>query len=207
MSIEEVDRAIDLSFPQLEGWCTVDKAKRIARLVAESGPDPNCVELGVFGGRGVIAMGLACKLALGGKGLVEGIDPYTAAASLEGTNEQANHDWWSKVDYSKILQNARDGITRAGLDAIVRLKIARSQDVVGDYADGTLDLLHQDSNHSEEVSCYELVVWTPKMKPKGWWVFDDTNWPTTKLAQKRLVADHHFTLVEDHETWVVFRAP
>jgi hypothetical protein len=209
MSIETVDRAIDESFKDLQGWCTPDKGKRMARLVADlgKGGPVHCVELGVFGGRGVIAMGLAIKHMLGGGGAVYGIDPFTAGAALEGTNEKANQDWWAKLDYEAILRGTREGIRKAGFDALITLVIARSQDVVGTYADKSIDLLHQDSNHSEEVSCYEVGSWTPKCKPGAYWVFDDTNWPSTKLAQKRLVEQHGFALVEQFDSWAIFRAP
>lgn len=202
--------AIDVAFghPALHGWCTPEKAKRMARLVATTNSRPPlCVELGVFGGRGVIAMGLAIKHVLGGVGTVHGIDPFMAAAALEGTNEKANQDWWAKVDYVTILKSAREWISRLGLDGIVQLVVKRSQDVVDDYEDRTIDVLHQDSNHSEEISCHEVATWTPKMRPGGIWVFDDTNWPSTKLAQSRLVTVHGFALLEQHETWAVFQAP
>jgi len=208
MGIEQVDRLIDVTFPTLEGWCSEQKAKRMARLVADtpSSRPPLCVELGVFGGRGVIAMGLAVKHVLAGQGRVDGIDPYTAAASLEGTNDAANQAWWSQVDYQKIYSSAMKGILDLGLGEIVHLIVRRSQDMVGDYAKQSIDVLHQDSNHSEEVSCYEVATWTPRVRPGGYWVFDDINWPSTKKAQASLAA-HGYTLLETHDTWAVYRAP
>ena len=205
--IELVDRLINDALPKMEGWCTPEKARIMARLIAGVGPGCRAVELGVFGARALVAMGLAVKHCLGGVGTVDGIDPYSATASLEGTNDRANQEWWQKVDYGAILQGARAAITRLDLDAIVHLRIARSQDVVQTYDANSLDVLHQDSNHSEEVSCYEVASWTPKMKPGGVWVFDDTNWSSTKAAQERLMGYHGYTLVEQHDTWGVFRAP
>ena len=186
---------------------TPAKARRTARLVIASGPEPRCVELGVFGGRGVIAMGLAVKYGLGCRGTVEGIDPFSAAASLEGTQVAENADWWGKVDYPMILQSAREGIARLGLNEIVRLILERSQDVVDAYPEQSIDVLHHDSNHSEEISCYEVATWSPKMKPGGFWVFDDVDWDSTKLAQSRLIAHHGFALLESHKSWAVFQAP
>jgi hypothetical protein len=205
MSIEQVDRLIEASFHSLHGWMTAEKAKRVARLVVEAGPTPRCVELGVFGGRGVVAMGLTIKYGLTG-GTVTGIDPYTAGAALEGVNAKENAEWWSKVDYPAILKSARDGVMKLGLDSIVEFVLQRSQDVVAQYANGSLDLLHQDSNHSEETTTQEVATWTSKMKPGGFWVFDDTNWATTKLAQTHLVAKG-FVLREQYDTWAVYQAP
>ena len=210
-SLAIVDTAIDLLFPALHGWCPPEKAKRMARLVLEASSPLSCpvhaVELGVFGGRGVIAMGLAVRHGLGGKGTVLGIDPFSAAASLEGTNAKVDQEWWAKLDYAMILKSAREGIAKAGLEDVVKLEIARSQDVVGRVEDGSVDVLHQDSNHSQEISCYEVETWTAKMRSGGFWIFDDIDWPTTKVAQGRLVASHGFTLIESHEKWAVFQAP
>lgn len=205
--LDLVDRLIDHTFPTLHGWCTPEKAKRMARLVVDAGAGAQCVELGVFGGRGVIAMGLAVQHVWNGVGRVDGIDPFTKDAALEGTNGKANQDWWAALDYETILKSARDGLGKLGLNDVVRLVLARSQDVVGDYDDKSLSILHQDSNHSEEVSCYEVDTWTPKMKSRGFWVFDDTNWDSTKQAQENLITLHGFTKLEQHESWAVFRAP
>lgn len=210
-ALAAIDRAIDALFPNLHGWCTPEKARRMARLVLEILPDParpfSAVELGVFGGRGVIALGLAVVHGLGGRGSVVGVDPFSAAASLEGTNAKTDQDWWGALDYGSILKSAREGIAKAGVESVVQLEIARSQDVVGKWEDESVDVLHQDSNHSQEISCYEVETWTPKMRPGGFWVFDDVDWPTTKLAQARLVTHCGFTLVESHEKWAVFQAP
>lgn len=206
MNIERVDELIASSMP-VHGWMTPEKARRVARLVAAlPGRPVHCVELGVFGGRGVAAMALAILHCRQGEGTVDGIDPYTAGAALEGTNDEANRVWWSKLDYAEILRTARAAFDRLHVTSLIRMRIERSQDVVDDYADGTIDLLHQDSNHSQEVSTWEAENWTPKMKPGGIWVFDDTNWETTKAAQ-RLLESRGFARTEQFDTWAVFRAP
>jgi hypothetical protein len=206
-SLEIVDQILASPvFTSLHGWCSVEKARRVARLVAERGPCPRVVEVGVFGGRVVVAAALAIKHCLP-SGLVDGIDPFTASAALEGTQNSVDAAWWGKVDYPAILQSARAGISRLGLDPIVRLILQRSQDVVDTYADKSIDVFSHDGNHSVEVSCLEVASWAPKMKPGAWWVFDDTNWPSTKLAQTQLVEQQGFVLREDHESWAVFQAP
>lgn len=226
MGIDAVDRVLDDSnfrFSSIPGWCSLEKAKRMARFVVESAAPAHaptrsvtprdvtagvlCVELGVFGGRGVVAFGLAVKHCLGSRGLVHGIDPYTAGAALEGTNDPANVQWWSRVSYEDIRTSAHAAVAQFGLSDVVRLIRERSLDVVDDYAPGVIDILHQDANHSEETSCAEVDAWTPKMRPGGVWIFDDTDWPTTKRAQKKLVEEKGYALIEDHLTWAAFRAP
>lgn len=206
MGIERVDELIATGMP-VHGWMTPEKGRRLARLVAGlPHVAVRCVELGVFGGRGCAIMALAIKHCLGGAGDVIGIDPYTADAALEGTNAEENRVWWSKLNYAEILKSALEAFERLGVKEMINLRIARSQDVVNDYAPASIDLLHQDSNHSQEVSCWEVLAWSPKMRPGGIWVFDDTNWPSTRMAQN-LLEGAGFTRIEQHDTWAVFRAP
>jgi predicted O-methyltransferase YrrM len=189
----------------LPGWCTYDKGRRLMELVRDR-KAKLCVELGVFGARSLCAMALGLRDQ--GFGQAHGIDPFTKAAALEGDNDKANDDWWGKLDYEDILRRARQGIEQSGLSAFVQLKRVTSHVAVADYADGSIDVLHQDSNHSEAVSVQEVKSWMPKLAAEGLWVFDDVNWPTTAAAQA-LLESSGFKRIEDHRekdaAWAVFQ--
>lgn len=190
---------IESTLPGLPGWCTVEKGVRMSELARGA---TLCVELGVFGGRGLVA--LAAPLREQGFGQAHGIDPYTINAALEGVNDAANDEWWSNLDLGAIARTAQLGIEQSGLASWVRIIWERSQDVVDKYNDGSIDILHQDSNHSEEVTCAEVRLWASKIRQGGYWVFDDTDWPTTKRAQGRLL-ELGFIEVEDHVQWKVYQ--
>lgn len=196
MSVEEI---IDRELPKLPGWCTPEKGRRMAELARGASL---CVELGVFGGRALVAMALS--LAEQGFGLVDGIDPFTPGAALEGTNAKENDTWWSNLDYEAVAYAAQAGLCRLGLYRHSRLVRMRSSEVVGYYDDETVDVLHLDANHSEETSCEDVALWAPKIRPGGYWIFDDTDWVSTRKAQRELMA-LGFDRIEDHETWVVFQ--
>ena len=91
-----------------------------------------------------------------------------------------------------------------GLGRWCRVLRERSSDAVHRVADGSVDVLHQDSNHSEAISTAEVEQWTPKIAPGGLWIADDTDWATTQRAQARL-AELGFAVIEDHVQWKVFR--
>lgn len=201
MSHADVEAIIEWALPDLPGWCTPEKGKRMAELARDTSL---CVELGVFGGRSLVSIALA--LSDQGFGRVDGIDPYTPSAALEGTNDEANSAWWSKLDYEDIARTAQTTIYRLGLVRHAQLIRMRSCDVVEFYVDGSVDLLHQDSNHSEEVTREEVARWTPKIRVGGYWSFDDTDWPTTQQAQLDLVA-LGFEEIENHGGWKVYRKP
>lgn len=201
MSRADVEAIIRRELPNMPGWCTTEKGVRMAQIARGASL---CVELGVFGGRSLVSVALV--LADQGFGRADGIDPYAAAASLEGSNDPANDEWWSKLDYTAIAQEAQGALRRMNLTAHAQIIQMRSLDVVGLYEDGSVHVLHQDSNHSEEVSSEEVARWVPKMAPGSYWFFDDTNWPSTKKAQRELEG-LGFKEIEDHGDWKIYRAP
>jgi hypothetical protein len=201
MSWADVDAVIERELLGLPGWCTIEKAKRMAELARGA---HLCVELGVFGSRGLCAMAITLKDQ--GFGRADGVDPYTPAAALEGVNDPKNDLWWSNLDYEAIARAAQEGIYRLGLIAYAHLIRMRSFDVVGYYNDETVDCIHLDANHAESTSCEDVALWAPKIKPGGIWVFDDTNWESTKKAQRELEAIG-FEVIEDHVQWKVYRKP
>lgn len=189
---------IEEHLPGMPGWCTPEKGVRLAELALHRSL---CIELGVFGGRSLVSIALVLRHQ--GFGQVHGIDPFTREASLEGSNDPANNEWWAGLDYEAIAREAQTTLYKLELTGFAQIIRMRSREVAGFYEDGSVDLLHQDSNHSEEISCEEVELWAPKIRPGGIWVFDDTNWPTTKKAQERLLELGFFEL-ENNETWKVY---
>jgi hypothetical protein len=137
-------------------------------------------------------------------GCVVAIDPWDIAASLEGVNDTANDEWWGRLDHEAIYRHFRDALRQNGVEKFCCVRRERSDAAVAAFDDGSIDVLHQDGNHSELVSAGEVDLWAPKVKPGGYWVADDTDWATTSLAQTRLI-DHGFEPIEDHASWRVYR--
>jgi cephalosporin hydroxylase len=191
---------VDETLPSLPGWCTVAKGRRICQLVVETRPAV-VVELGVYGGRSLVALAFGC--AQNKYGHVDGFDPYARSAALEGVHDRAVSGWWATVDYESVLRQAGAALTSNKLDAYAEIHRMRSQDAVPRFAVQSIDILHQDSNHSSEVSTAEVVAWAPLVRPGGYWIFDDTNWPSTARAQALLIAAG-YGLMEDHACWRIY---
>ncbi|MFO1283739.1 MAG: class I SAM-dependent methyltransferase [Burkholderiales bacterium] len=194
---------IEAAIAPLEGWTSVDKGTRMAELVLTAGVESS-VELGVFGGRGTISLAIGHEAR--GSGRVLAIDPWRREASLEGVNDPANDDWWGKLDHEAIYAGFIAALARTGTADYVRVVRQRSMEAVDAVPDASVDLLHQDSNHSEAVSTAEVDRWAPKIAPRGLWIADDTDWATTQRAQRRIL-ELGFELVEDHTQWRVYRRP
>lgn len=188
------------NYESIHGWCTREKANKLIELVNEVKPSL-CVELGVFGGRSLLPIALAAKSF---NSRVIGIDAWTAQASLEGTNSKENDDWWSKIDYNNMYQYTINIMVENQVQ--VDLWKAKSNEVVGKFEDSCIDLLHQDSNHSEEISCEEVELYCNKVRVGGYWVFDDTNWQTTQKAQQLLLTKgYEETYSAPNNEWKVFK--
>jgi len=198
---ERLRQRVEAAIPSLHGWTSVDKGARLAELVVLARA-PLSVELGVFGGRGTISLAIGHEAI--GTGEVLAVDPWKREASLEGVNAPENDAWWAALDHEAIYRSFVDALRASGTERWCRVLRERSADAVRRVADGSVAVLHQDSNHSEAVSCDEVERWTPKLARDGYWIADDTDWATTQRAQRRL-HELGFGVVEDHAQWKVYR--
>lgn len=199
---------ITKEYQEFHGWCTVDKACLMYDAILALDTCENIVELGVFAGRSLVALGLAMQTRQqqhlsSPHSSVVGIDAWSKAASLEGVNAASNDAWWEKIDYLFFKQYTQDKMIANGVAPIVRLIQSTSAAVADQFSN--IDVLHQDSNHSTAVSTAEVHMWAPKIRPGGLWFFDDTDWATTQPAQALLTSTYGFFLVRDEPTWKIFR--
>ena len=200
MSMDGLEEAINYYIPRMDGWSTPEKCYKLARLIKDHKVQTS-VELGIFGGRALISMAFAHRHTGGD---TFGCDPWCAHASLEGQNALANDDYWANIDYYNIYKSFIHHVVMHNLLDHCRWDRIKSEIAVRLFDDESIGLLHQDSNHSEQVSCDEIERWDRKISPNGWWIMDDTHWETTKKAQN-LLLDKGYEEIEDHKEWKVYR--
>lgn len=173
------------------GWCTVEKAQHLFELTIQSGAKRS-IELGVFSGRSLIPIALAHQEL--NTGFVIGVDSWSKRAALEGTNDEANAQWWSQINFMGIYEECIDAIDYYQLNdycGTVRLKSMTFGQLI---EDNSISLLHQDSNHSEEVTCGEVELFASKIMKGGIWVSDDSRWPTIQRSLS-LLEEKGFRLI------------
>lgn len=186
---------------QLEGWCSKNKAAILMDLVFMLEPS-TVVEIGVFGGKSLIPMAAALKVA--GKGKIYGIDPWDSKASAEGM-EGVNYEWWSKLDHGNILRYLQTKIVDFALEKQIELIVATSEQAP---PIPNIDFLHIDGNHSEKAANLDVIKWVPLVRRGGLIIFDDVTWGTNRSAVEWL--DKNCTrLAEFHENcdWAVWIKP
>lgn len=159
--------------PSIHGWCNFEKAERLVRTIVETNPNL-CVEIGVFGGSSLLPQGMA--LAYNKHGVIYGIDPWATDAALEEMIDESNKKWWGELNLEDIRIHCQKHIDKLGLGNYCRLIKAKSEDVVHQFDDGSVDILHIDGNHSEALSYKDATLYLPKVKPGGYIFFDDIWW-------------------------------
>ena len=168
---------------QLNGWSSYEKSHHLAQIILEKRPK-KIVEIGVFGGRSAIAMAMACQEI--GHGSVTGIDPWTKSAALEGGTTKENDEWWAALDIDQVYRTCISTIKTVGVEDYLQILKMHDAEALGLFDDGSIDMLHVDSNHSEVVSVRTVRDWTPKVSAGGIVVMDDSNWATTQRAVELL---------------------
>lgn len=154
---------------QPNGWCTLEKAKALAGMVLATRP-AIVVEIGVWSGKSLLPMALACQDVNHGK--VIGIDPYSPAASVEGQTG-AHAEWWNNpAGHEAMFDLFRSLVKQFALENRVELWQMKSDDA--DAPDG-IGLLHIDGNHSEQAA-RDVAHFGPRVVPGGFVVLDDLHW-------------------------------
>lgn len=166
---------------RLEGWTTAERGIEMAELVYREKPE-TIVQIGVFGGRSLIAQAMA--LRLNDKGKIYAMDPWRLDAALEGENEE-NKEWWAKIDLHQIHRGAMEAIWHYGLDEWAVILRARSEHCPRLFTGG-IDILEIDGNHSEVASCRDVDLYAPMLTPGAFVHFDDADWPSTQKALRKL---------------------
>lgn len=181
--IAEVKKNALYKMLHLQGWCSNEKAEFLIDLIALTQPK-KVVEIGVFGGKSLIPMACAVE-AFSDKGIVYGIDPWSADASAVGM-EDVNATWWKKVNYESILSHMMGCIHAWGLQSTIKIirKTSADADPIPD-----IDLIHIDGNHSDEASLIDVTKWVPLLKRGGLIIFDDINWSNSGIAVNWLNAN------------------
>lgn len=197
---DQITGYIENVLPQLQGWCSQEKAKAMAELIVEAQPEL-VVEIGVFGARSLIPQALAVKA--NGKGHVYGIDPWTVKAALAGGLDHENAGWWSTVNMLAIMSGAIAAIRTAGVEDCCSVLVMDSIRAAKLFREQPIDVLHIDGNHTEEASCADVYAYFPLVKSGGYVWFDDTDWVTTAKAIDLLT--HHCSKVKDVGTCALFR--
>lgn len=78
------------------------------------------------------------------------------------------------------------------------LEVGRSTDVAQEFAPGSLDFVWIDGDHATEALLADIAAWSPALKPDGWLLGHDVNWPTVRAAVDQVLPGY---LVGPDSVW------
>ena len=194
----QLESRIRQMVPTLPGWCSSEKALHMAESICRNLPVV-CVEIGVFGGRSLLPMALACRHL--GRGHVFGVDPWCETDSLEGMTHPDEIAFWSQIKHDQIFLDCQRAINQANLAAtcsLIRSTAAQSADLFD-----RIDLLHIDGNHHEQSAIRDVRLYLPKVADGGDIWVDDADWDSTQLAIRLL--HEECDLVHNYGTYLHLR--
>ena len=170
-SVDELKQHVRDTLPQLEGWCSEEKAEKLIDLVLETKPEI-CVEIGVFGGRSLFPVAAALKHL--GNGLIIGIDPWSEEECLKHFDpiKDAPHiQWWSKINIDLIYRSYLSMLSAEQLaNHVITLKVTAERAAT---LLAPIDILHIDTNHGEISSTKNIELFLPKVRSGGYiWIND-----------------------------------
>ncbi|QZA58136.1 class I SAM-dependent methyltransferase [Candidatus Rhabdochlamydia porcellionis] len=183
---------------EILGWCSKTKAKRMMDLIYRVRPEL-CVEIGVFGGSSIYPTVSALKFLNHGK--VIAIDPWNVFNCLEGYKpDSPKHQFWGRINQESVYLGFMQMLKNFALDSYCTVMRMPSLDGVHNFDDESIDILHIDGNHSENIALKDVQIYLPKVKKGGYIWFDDTDYPETHKAWKFLslhcIKDENFSTKE-----------
>jgi len=185
------------------GWCSREKAEKLMDLIFDTHPKI-CVEIGVFGGSSIYPTVSALKYL--NEGVVYAIDPWSKEECLKGyTPGDPNYVWWSNLNIEGIYQAFQTMLKRFDLVPFCKTLRMSSEQAVLYFQDGSIDILHIDGNHTQEVALADVKMFLPKVKKGGYIWFDDVNWSSTNKAVKYLTENCTFEEARSTSSCFLFR--
>lgn len=183
-----------IAFNETIGWCPPEKARYLYEIVSEHKPEI-VLEIGIYAGKSLFPMAVAAE-AYGGR--VIGIEPFSVLPTQEGINPKENDDWWRSVNYNDLEHTFMTSVAKWELEPTIQLLKKTSKAALADMP-SEIGVIHQDSNHSEEVSFWETEHYAPLLKKGGFYILDDIDWNIDgKLTNEKSIAllDSMFTRVK-----------
>ena len=183
------DRAL-VAWETTAGWCTKEKARWLAALVAERRAT-TALEVGVFGGKSFLPV--AAAMTCWG-GVAYGVEPWSSELSIAEPTEIRNDSWWASVDMRIVKSNFYLAVARLGLASQVRMLELSSDQARRALAEQRFGLIHIDGSHAPGQSLRDVEQWSPLLAPGGVLVLDDVDWPS--VANARAFVEERFKLIE-----------
>lgn len=162
------------------GWCSTEKAFLIMDVIKKN-KCSCCVEIGVFSGRSLLP--IAKALQHNGNGKVFAIDAWDVSEAIKGFNDSdPNCIWWSQLNFNHFYEETVHLVKKNKLNEFCVIIKQSSQNAVYLFAHETIDFIHLDGNHNEDVALQDITNYFEKVKNGGYILLNDPNWFSMKSS-------------------------
>ena len=151
------------------GWTSPEMGCSLAAGILMTRPMYS-VEIGVFGGKGLVSMALAHKEIGNGKAI--GIDPWKAQDSVESQAHPNDVKWWGELDHEAIYQSCLSQIRKNAVEPFTHIMRMKSSEVPVPRDIGVLRI---DGNHGEP-AYVDTFRFSQGVIPGGYLFLDDVDW-------------------------------
>lgn len=181
----------------LEGWWD-ERDAQVAKLVAQWLPDGAvCVEVGTWLGRSMACLLQAVQWH--GKTITEyAIDSWIGSVREEWQVQFVLEHGGGNAMLNQFEKNMRD----CGVYSMVTPIQISSVDGSTRFADGALDFVFLDGDHTEEAVFADITAWLPKVKSRGIIAGHDVRWSGVKPAADEFFGPGRYTIMDN--CWLYF---
>jgi predicted O-methyltransferase YrrM len=177
---EKYKKLVFINQKKIPGWCSKEKSLKMMDLIYNTKPNI-CVEIGVFGGSSVYPTAMALKFLK--NGILYAIDPWTNEACIVGYQKNdPNYICWNEIDLEKTYKDFKSMLEKHNITPLCNVMRMTSEKAVNFFEDNSIDILHIDGNHSEEIALLDVKMFLSKVRKGGYIWFDDANWTSTAKA-------------------------
>lgn len=168
LNVPQLLAQIETEWAGITGWCPLEKAYDLALAVLVLRPVVVC-EIGVWGGKSLIPMALACESINSGR--VFAIDPWSGQASSAGYTGE-NFKWWSAQDHEKVYKSFVGHVDRLALKDRVVIQRSTSNDA---NVPEEIDLISVDGQHTDQ-AVMDVNRFCSRVRVGGIVMMDDLGW-------------------------------
>jgi predicted O-methyltransferase YrrM len=190
-----------MAWHSISGWASPEKMLDMYRLVRFARPSI-VIEIGTYAGRSFLPQVLGLKH--NDHGVAWAVDPWEPGPTQYGT-PVVGQEFWVNVDFASRRAELEKNLQDSQLLPWARVLKSHSIDAAPRWGLESVDILHIDGNHTEEISSADVETYLPKLKPGGFLWLDDSHWPS--LAKARRIVESRCEFVHDYGYCLLMKKP
>jgi len=200
---KQLKQSVCDALPQINGWCSQEKALSFIDLVLEVKPNV-CVDIGSFAGASLFPVAKTLKFLK--NGVVIGIDPWDTSENLRHFDliaDPVNTLWWAQINFDSIFSSCKTMIQNYDLTDYCILYRMTSEKAAANI--DQIDILYIDGGHSEGAFTTDVLLYLPKVRNGGYIWLNDSLWEQAQYAIEILMERCDVVDLIDNGNCILFK--